>query len=144
MIADRLAAAAHSSDETLLPDGAELRRLDAQLAGPAGTMLRAANAAALRTSVPLPVRRIVRRLAAIGRAAARERNEARLEVVDRALRVASRGHSAGEALLIGELAAAADDDLLDRLASLPIRLSRTFDVRVEGIVLFRAGGARLA
>ncbi|MGE5927767.1 MAG: helicase-related protein [Gemmatimonadota bacterium] len=140
----RLAAAARSAGPAAPPDASELRWLDAAVAPPAAAMLRAANAASLRSPIPVPMRRLVRRLAAIGRAAARERDGARLEAVDRALRVVARGHSAGEALLIGELAGtAADATLVATLASLPDPPPRTFDVRVEGVVLFRAGGARL-
>lgn len=142
-IADRLDEVARSSSPPARPDPSELHWLDARLAGPAAAMLRAANAARLRTGVPLPARRLVRRLAALGRTAARERDEARLEAVDRALRVATRGHAAGEALLIGRLASAPDTELLGQLAMLRDRPPRTFDVRVEGVVLFRAAGARL-
>lgn len=142
-ITDQLAAVNRASCLRAPPEASELRWLDARLARPAAAMLRAANAARLRTDVPAPLRRLVRRLAAIGRTAARERNEARLEAVDRALRAASRGHSAGEALQIARLATAADEALVDALASLPERPPRAFDVRVEGVVLFRAAGAQL-
>ena len=143
-LAIRLAAVERAAGHAAPPDVAELRWLDAAVAAPAAAMLRAANAAGLRNGIPAPMRRLVRRLAAIGRAAARERHGSRLAAVDRALRVVARGHTAGEALLIGELAdAAADEQLVTALAAFPDRPPRTFDVRVEGIVLFRAGGARL-
>ena len=143
-LAGRLAAVERTARHAAAPDASELRWLDAAVARPAAAMLRAANAAGLRSNIPVPMRRLVRRLAAIGRGAARERNRARLAAVDRALRVVARGHSAGEALLIGDLAeAAADEHLLTALAPFPDRPPRTFDVRVDGIVLFRAGGARL-
>ena len=143
VIAARLGVALRNAAAPSPPDAAELRWLDARLAPPAAAMLRAANAARLRTGVSLAARQLVRRLAAIGRRAARERNESRLEAVDRALRAAARGHSAGEAILIRELAAATDEDLVVRLTSLPDRPARAFDVRVEGVVLFRAAGTQL-
>ncbi len=143
-VTTRLAAVAAIARHATPPSAAELRWLEAAAARPAAAMLRAANAASLGRNVPLPMRRLVRRLATIGRAAARERNEARLAAVDRALRVAARGHSAGEALRIGELAGGASDEgLVEALASFPDRPARSFDVSVEGAVLFRAGGSRL-
>ena len=143
VIAARLEIALSNAAAPSSPNAADLRWLDARLAPPAAAMLRAANAARVRTGVPLAARQLVRRLAAIGRRAARERSEDQLEAVDRALRVAARGHSAGEALLIRELAAATDEELITRLASLPDRSVRTFDVRVEGVVLFHAAGTQL-
>jgi hypothetical protein len=143
-LASSLAAVECAAGRPATPDAVELRWLEAAVAQPAAAMLRAANAASLAGSIPIPMRRLVRRLAAIGRTAARERDRPRLAAVDRALRVVARGHSAGEALLLGELADAADDEhLVESLASFPDRPPHTFDVRVDGVVLFRAGGARL-
>ncbi|HEU4828249.1 MAG TPA: DEAD/DEAH box helicase [Gemmatimonadales bacterium] len=143
VIAAKLEQAAGASDASDVASPGELRWLDAQLARPAAAMLRAANASRLRTGVPPAARRLVRRLGSIGRMAARRRDEVLLDAVDRALQAVARGHSAGEALLIRDLAAASDDELVARLAALPDRPASAFDVRVEGVVLFRAAGVPL-
>ena len=106
-------------------------------------MLRAANASRLAAGTPAITRRLLRRLHGIGRVAARQRDGLLLGAVDRAVRAAARGHSAGEALLVRELIAASDRDLLRRLVALPDRPVRAFDVRVAGIVLFRPAGVPL-
>jgi hypothetical protein len=144
VLAARLDAAMHVTGTGAPPAPAELRWLEAGIAGPAASMLRAANAARFGAGLPAAARRLVRRLGVIGRAAARSRDEEQLAAVDRALRALARGHSAGETLLLGDLVAVPDRELVERLTMLPDGGPRAFDVRVAGAVIFRPTGVPLA
>lgn len=142
-IATRLEIAHGAEASADPPDGTELDWLAEAIASPAAEMLRAANASRLPAGTPAITRRLLRRLHGIGRLAARQRDDLLLGAVDRAVRAAARGHSAGEALLVRELVAASDRELLRGLGALPDRPVRTFDVRVEGVILFRPAGVPL-
>ncbi len=143
IIASRLVTAHGAARPADPPDPTELDWLAEAIGGPAAEMLRAANASRLPAGSSALARRLLRRLHSIGRVAARNRDDLLLAALDRAVRAAARGHSAGEALLVRELVAAPDRELLRRLTALPDRAVRAFDVRVAGVVLFRPAGVRL-
>jgi hypothetical protein len=80
----------------------------------------------------------VRRLRALAALAARRRDAPLLLTLDRALRFAASGHTAGEALLTARLAAS-QDELLRRIGRLPAP-SPSFEVLppvVTGVILVR-------
>jgi hypothetical protein len=141
-IASRLeAAASASADEA--PDPTEVRWLEEAIAPLAADLLRAAHGSKYGAGADIAARRLIDRLSPIGRAAARRRDEPMLEAVDRAMRALSRGHTAGEMLLLRDLIGQPTRPILERLAALPERPARSFDVRVAGIVLFRPAPAPL-
>lgn len=66
-----------------------------------------------------PARRLLGRLRRLARAAARERAGDRLRTLDRAMRFAAAGHTAGEQVLIARLLGLADGALARAIARLP-------------------------
>lgn len=80
-----------------------------------------------------------RRLRFLAAAAARERNAARLESLDRALRFCNGGHTAGEEMLIAAMATFDDEALLASLPTLPEPSPFPPPVRprLTGLILFR-------
>lgn len=143
IIASRLQAASSAGSRVDPPDPSELRWLEAAIAPRAGDILRAAHGSHFLAGVTAAAGRLIHRLSSMGRAAAQKRDERLLEAVDRALRTLARGHTAGEMLMLRELMPAPGRVLLERLAALPDRPARAFDVRVTGIVLFRPAPAPL-
>jgi hypothetical protein len=141
-IASRLEAAASASADDA-PDPTEVRWLEEAIAPLAADLLRAAQGSKYGAGADIAARRLIDRLSPIGRAAARRRDEPMLEAVDRAMRALSRGHTAGEMLLLRDLIGQPTRPILERLAALPERPARSFDVRVAGIVLFRPAPAPL-
>ncbi len=90
--------------------------------------------------------RLIRRLRNIAARAARNRDADMLERLDRAIRFAGGGHTAGEASLVGALAAAPEVNLRRQIAELPSP-SRTWGPlapKLTGLILFRSrsGGLR--
>ena len=106
----------------------------------ARALLRDAHAAPWLRTAPAPAARLLaKRLGAAGREAARRRSAREIDMVDRALRFVSRGHTAGELRLIAALAAVPAPVLLQRIQRLPG--SRPFGalaVRLDGLILFRS------
>lgn len=82
--------------------------------------------------------RLTRRLHTLAAEAARERNTASLKALDQALRFCTGGHTAGETLLIEQLAALDSAQLLGALASVPDRPHRLppHRPRLTGLILF--------
>ena len=142
-IASRLEAAASLSAPDDAPDPSETRWLEVAIGPVAAGMLRAAHGSKYGSGADVAARRLIDRLGPIGRAAARRRDEQLLEGVDRAMRALSRGHTAGEMLLLRELIRQPTRVILDRLAALPDHPARSFEVRVAGILLFRPAPAPL-
>lgn len=85
-------------------------------------------------------RLLVRRLQRLARAAIRDRNGRELELVERALRFAAGGHTAGEAELVGRLAQGSERDLRRALAALPEPAVRwtLVEAALIGLILFRS------
>lgn len=108
-------------------------------------LLRNAHGAAwLRAASSPAVRQLSRRLAGLGRTAARERSASLLDVVDHAFRFVSRGHRAGEEVLLTELARLPLPELSERLRHLPASPEReALDVRLDGLIHFRSSTAPL-
>src|SRR5690606_27437284 len=130
-------AAAGTGAET--PDERESAGAAAVLEPVARRVLRTAHAARWRTDATPAARKAIRRLSGLGREAARRRDAPLLEQVDRALRVAGRGHTAGEELLLASLEAAPTRELAASLASLPQgQEPRAFEARIIGAILFRS------
>jgi superfamily II DNA or RNA helicase len=93
-------------------------------------------------------RRVVCRLQSLVKEAARRHQAGRLAELERALVLVAGGHSAGEAVLIEQMAEAADSQLASLLGRLPNRRSQLggLEVRLTGLVLFgpaKADSARL-
>ncbi|HET7598782.1 MAG TPA: DEAD/DEAH box helicase [Gemmatimonadales bacterium] len=92
------------------------------------------------TGAPLdtPSRRLVRRIQALARAAARRRESALLAAADRALRFAAGGHTAGETMLIQRLARAGERELRGAIPTLPAptALAPAAVPRLVGVVVF--------
>jgi len=142
-LTDALAAAESSRP---LPVGtAELARALQTLHIHARSVLRDAHAAAWLRAEPAPgARLLARRLGIAGRDAARRRSARDIDVIDRALRFLSRGHTAGEQRLILELASLPDAELRVRIARLPpVRQAGPLSIRLDGIILFRSESAPL-
>jgi hypothetical protein len=104
-----------------------------------GVLRRGATARWARPSMGTDVRRLARLLGGMARAAARDRDAARMAIVDRALRFTARGHTTGEELMVQELAALSEESLLPRLGDLPASRSlRAADATVVAAVLFQS------
>ncbi len=135
-------------DEVLLaatdqvPSAAEVQAALARLAPVLRAHLRDVTRGAWAVPRHAPgAARLLRRLDACARAAARARDAARLALVERAIRLTGGGHTAGEARLVAALAAASDAELTGRLPRLPepspgVALPA---LRLTGLVLVRAG-----
>jgi helicase-like protein len=83
--------------------------------------------------------RLVARLQALARCAARRRDAARLDQLHRAVRFAAGGHTAGEAVLTASLVVSSDRTLEATLSSIPAPSVEydTIHARLSGIVVFR-------
>jgi superfamily II DNA or RNA helicase len=146
-MADALGAAASACESSMDP-GALARAMDL-LRRHARLLIRQAHAAVWLGQDSAGARVVARRLGAAGRDAARRRSMTEVEAVDRALRFLARGHTAGEAMLIAEMAAEDGEDgreriLVARLAGLSAeRAAGALGVRLEGLILFRSEAAPL-
>jgi hypothetical protein len=81
---------------------------------------------------------LAQRLGELVRLAARGRDATALAQLEAALAFVARGHTAGEAMLIQQLAGADERRLRDALARVPPAPPHwdAFDVRLTGMVLF--------
>jgi hypothetical protein len=86
----------------------------------------------------LPVRVLAQRLGELVRLAARARNATALIRLEAALAFVARGHTAGEAMLVQQLAESDERALRDALTRVPSAPPRcdALDVRLTGLVLF--------
>jgi hypothetical protein len=119
----------------------DLRAALALLAGIVRERVRAVRLSQWQTPAPSPAAcDLVLRLGRLARDAARDRNARALARVRRALALAARGHTAGEARLLERLADAPDQEVLAVLEKLPdaAPLPSVLEVRVTGVILFTA------
>jgi hypothetical protein len=86
-------------------------------------------------------RTLLQRLYAMVRPASRARDSTRLALVERAIRFAAGGHTAGERLLVQSLSGAAEDTLQRHLPGLPRPSSGTglLCARLTGLIIIRDG-----
>ncbi|HEX5387416.1 MAG TPA: helicase-related protein [Gemmatimonadales bacterium] len=139
LIAARLDAAATLPDAPAPDRAAVTRALDA-LGPPIRDRIRAVRTAYWDAPTPTPcARRLVARLHALTRAAARRRDAGTLARLERALDFAAGGHTAGEAMMIEQIARATDAELLAGLGRLPLPAGRGDALRptLTGLVFFR-------
>jgi helicase-like protein/SNF2 domain-containing protein len=137
-IAARLAAAVDCPDGGT-PVPARLSAALALLAAPIRARLAVCQGA--RWLTPLlapPARAAAMRIQGEIRAAARRRDQAALEVLERALAFVGGGHTAGEAMLLERLAALGDAEFSRGLRRLPDPSPRwsVIEARLGGILLF--------
>jgi hypothetical protein len=137
-IAARLASALDSR-ETTRPAAARLSCALALLVQPIRARLAACQSARWLTPLLAPPARVAAlRIQAEIRAAARRRDAAALEVLERALAFVGGGHSAGEAMLLERLSALGDAEFRQGLRGLPEPSATwsTIEVRLGGLLLF--------
>lgn len=89
------------------------------------------------------VRRLLAQLRRLARRTARERDRARLDLLDRAMRFVAGGHTTGEMMRIAELAALPDQGVLAALSRLPSPrpVPGAPRVRLTGLIVFGEAGA---
>lgn len=114
--------------------------LDALAAG-VRTILRQHEAAAWWRRGDTAARTLLQRLYAMVKPASRARDRSALAVVERAIRFAGGGHTAGERALIQSLAGAGDEELVCRLPTLPPPSTSTglLAARLSGLIVVRDG-----
>lgn len=90
--------------------------------------------------VTLEARALIRRLHRLLGHARRRRDQAALASIERGLAFASRGHTAGENMLAGQLALASERTMIERLALLPHDREEPLPVlpRLTGVIVFRS------
>lgn len=83
-----------------------------------------------------------KRLRALAALAARNRDEELLTLLERGLQFATRGHTAGEAIIVGRLATCDDQALIEQLRRLPPTPDAppSLTPRLVGLVIFRQAG----
>jgi hypothetical protein len=142
-IAARLASALDSR-ATGRPAAARLSWALTLLAAPIRARLATCQGARWLTSLLAPpARAAALRIQIEIRAAARRRDAAALEVLERALAFVAGGHSAGEAMLLERLAALGDAEFCRGLRGLPDPSPRwsTIEARLGGLLLFGQAAA---
>jgi hypothetical protein len=118
---------------------AAVRAVLERLAGPIRAHLATFGARGWTAAEPeLPVRVLAQRLGELVRLAARARNATALIRLEAALAFVARGHTAGEAMLVQQLAESDERTLRDALTRVPSAPPRcdALDVRLTGLVLF--------
>ena len=123
------------------PSPAAIRRLLRSLAVQVRAALRTVQGSRLATDSPSdPRRQVIRRLLALARDAARQRNQERLALVERGLALLRRGHTAGESRMVAAWRELTSDTLLARLQDLPAAEQRAEVTKVEliGILVVEA------
>lgn len=122
------------------PSGAELRDCLVTLAPSIRLLLRHESLARV---AGLPARAatltVGRRLRELAARAARARDEELLNLLERGLQFCTRGHTAGEAIFVGELASCGDQALIEALHRLPPtpKAPSSLKPRLVGLVIFR-------
>jgi len=132
---------AATQDDAASVTRAERRAALAWLAARVRDLLRQHEAAAWWRRGDIAARTLLQRLYAMVRPASRDRDRKTLAMVERAIRFAGGGHTAGERMLIQQLSAAPDAELLERLSSLspPSAGTGLLDVRLSGLIVIRDG-----
>jgi superfamily II DNA or RNA helicase len=134
----RALRAALRQDCTGIPVPADLDRVLGWIDAPARQLLRTANGARWSASSGGSTRQVARRIAALGRQAARLRDAALLSVIDRALMTLGGGLTAGEQLCVDALAGADDRTLITGVSALPERApGAMMEARLVGVVIVR-------
>ena len=120
---------------------AERRAALGALAAGVRDLLRQHEAAAWWRRGDAAARTLLQRLYQMVQPASRARDRTRLALVERAIRFAGGGHTAGERLLIQSLAGTGDAELLRRLATLPPPSNSTglLAARLSGLIVIRDG-----
>jgi hypothetical protein len=133
--------AAQQEDSHLAVTRSERRTALASLAGGVRDLLRQHEAAAWWRRGDPAARTLLQRLYDMVRPASRARDRATLALVERAIRFAGGGHTAGERALVDELAAAGDAALRRRLPGLPAPSPGTglLSARLTGLIVIRDG-----
>jgi hypothetical protein len=128
------------------PDAPALTRSErraalASLAIGVRNLLRQHEAAAWWRRGDTASRALLQRLYAMVQPASRARDREALALVERAIRFAGGGHTAGERMLILSLAGAGDDELLRKLPGLPAPSPATglLAARLSGLIVIRDG-----
>jgi hypothetical protein len=140
-VADRLTAAAGCAIGGP-PDSACLQRALVQLAEPIRARLAAARERRWAvTEADRPARLVAAALQQAIRGAARRRDGAALEALERALGFVAGGHTAGEAMLLERLARMEEAALARAAARLPAPSPRwgPVEARLSGVLLFAGG-----
>ena len=132
---------AATQDDAASVTRAERRAALAWLAARVRELLRQHEAAAWWRRGDVAARTLLQRLYAMVRPANRARDRKALATVERAIRFAGGGHTAGERMLIQQLSIAPDADLLARLSSLPPPSPGTglLGARLSGLIVIRDG-----
>jgi hypothetical protein len=132
---------AGSRDDAASVTRTERRAALAWIAARVRDLLRQHEAAAWWRRGDVAARTLLQRLYAMVRPASRARDRKTLAMVERAIHFAGSGHTAGERMLIQELSAAADIDLLARLSSPPTPSAGTglLGARLTGLIVIRDG-----
>jgi hypothetical protein len=118
---------------------AAVRAVLERLAGPIRAHLATFGARGWTAAEPEPpVRMLAQRLGELVRLAARARDATALTRLEAALAFVARGHTAGEAMLVQQLAESDERTLRDALTRVPSAPPRcdALDVRLTGLVLF--------
>ncbi|MBP2647447.1 MAG: heliCase, c-terminal:dead/deah box helicase, n-terminal [Gemmatimonadetes bacterium] len=120
---------------------AERRAAVGRLAAAVRDLLRQHEAAAWWRRGDASARTLLQRLYAMVRPASRARDRDTLTLVERAIRFAGGGHTAGERILIQHLAAMDDAALVRRLPHLPAPASGSglLGARLSGLIVIRDG-----
>lgn len=138
VLAARLEAAARAINVERVPPAATEAAL-ARLAEPIRHRMRELRSSRWLGPHAAPAaHRLVTRLQQFARSAARRRDAAALERLQRAIRFAAGGHTAGEHALVARLAALSDRGLSATLSSMPLPTPEweAIHARVTGIVVF--------
>lgn len=133
--------ASRQQDAPLAITRAERRAALASLAAGVRTLIRQHEAAAWWRRGDVAARTLLQRLYQMVRPASRARDRATLALVERAIRFAGGGHTAGERALIQELAQVSDAVLMRRLPGLPAPSGGTglLGARLSGLIVIRDG-----
>jgi hypothetical protein len=139
IVEPRLLEAAHAPP-AVPPSGTEVSQVLSSLAPVVRGLLRAASERRTVGSVPSPRDlRLGRRLRSLATKAARRRDAALLDTLERALRFCTGGQTAGEAMLIDALTTLDDEALLAALPDLPAAAPQPSPLhpRLTGLIVFR-------
>lgn len=122
------------------PDAGVLDRIHTRLASAVHRLLTTLNGMVWDASRRPELARLIERLRHVRRRAVEQRDAATASLVSSVLRLAASGRTAGETLLLRELAQTTGRSALRAMALLPrARPVQRFEVRVAGVVVFGDG-----
>ena len=140
-LVERLLAAAALAPPGRAPGEGSLERAIAKLAPLLRLRLDGACCDRWRQARATPeARALIRRLHRLLGHARRRRDQAALNAIERGLAFASRGHTAGETMMAGQLALAPERAMIERLALLPRDREESPPLlpRLTGLIVFRS------